>query len=184
MQRPASPQPAVTPVLPARRGWVARLLLWGGVALLAGCGFALRAPPEFAFSSLYAAVPPTSPLGLELRRQLGATGSVTLITDAAAQKEAQVILDFLGEQREKAVVGVSATGQVREVQLRLRLRFRLRTPQGKELIPATELLLQRTQSYDEAFALAKEAEEQLLYRNMQSDMVQLIMRRLAAVKSL
>jgi LPS-assembly lipoprotein len=66
----------------------------------------------------------------------------------------------------------------------MRFGFRLRTLAGKELIPATELLLQRDISFNESAVLAKEAEEALLYRDMQSDIVQQIMRRLAAVKAL
>ncbi|MCM2253506.1 MAG: LPS assembly lipoprotein LptE, partial [Ramlibacter sp.] len=74
--------------------------------------------------------------------------------------------------------------QVREFQLRTRLRFKLRTREGKELIPETELLQQRDISFNESAVLAKEAEEGLLYRDMQSDLVQQLMRRLAAVKTL
>jgi LPS-assembly lipoprotein len=129
-------------------------------------------------------VAPTSVLGVELKRNLGALGNVKLITDPAQAKEAQAILDIVQELREKTVVGVSPAGQVREFQLRIRIRFRLRTPGGKELIPETELLQQRDQSFSEAFALAKQAEEELLYRSMQSDIVQQLMRRLAAVKEL
>jgi len=163
-----------------------RLAIWLSCALLlalAGCGFGLRQTPEFAFKSVYLAVSPTSPLGVELKRHLAAS-KVELITDAAQQAQAQTVLDVLSEVRTKTVVGVSATGQVREFQLRLNLKFRLRTPQGKELIPETELVQQRALSFDEFFALAKEGEEALLYRNMQSDMVQQILRRMAAVKSL
>jgi LPS-assembly lipoprotein len=164
-----------------------RLPAWllGALLLaLAGCGFGLRQPVTFAFSSLYSGVAPNSPLGVELKRQLQSSGQLQYINDASRQQEAQAVLDILTEQRIKTVVGVSATGQVREFQLRLILKFRLRTPQGKELIPETELVQQRALSYDEVFALAKEAEEALLYRNMQSDMVQQILRRLAAVKEL
>lgn len=164
-----------------------RLLLWlSCVALLAlaGCGFGLRQPASYAFSSLYSSVAPTSPLGIELQRQLQAGGQLRYITDAAQRKEAEVLLDVFGEQRTKTVVGVSATGQVREFQLRLNLKFRLRTQLGKELIPETELVQQRTMSYSEAFALSKEAEEAMLYRSMQGDMVQQIARRLAAVQKL
>lgn len=164
----------------ARRGWI--LALAAGLAL-AGCGFQLRQAPDFAFKSLYLAVAPTSALGVELKRQLAAS-HVELLTDAAQQAQAQAVLDILSELRTKTVVGVSATGQVREFQLRLNLKFRLRTPQGKELIPETELVQQRALTYDEVFALAKEGEEALLYRNMQSDMVQQILRRMAAVKTL
>jgi Rare lipoprotein B len=71
---------------------------------------------------------------------------------------------------------------VRELELRLRVQFRLRTPTGVELIPPTELLQKRDISYSESIALAKEAEEALLVRNMQTDVVQQLMRRLAAVR--
>jgi LPS-assembly lipoprotein len=73
---------------------------------------------------------------------------------------------------------------VRELQLRARLSFRLRTVAGKELIPTTELVLNRDLSYNESAALAKEHEEQLLYRAMQSDIVAQVMRRLASVQAL
>jgi LPS-assembly lipoprotein len=96
----------------------------------------------------------------------------------------EVIVDILQEQREKTVVGVNATGQVREFQLRIKVKFRMRTPQGRELIPETEITQQRDISFNESAVLAKEAEEGLLYRDMQSDIVQQLLRRIAAVKSL
>eukprot|EP01037_Dinobryon_pediforme_P000010 gene10-10_t len=95
---------------------------------------------------------------------------------------AEAIFDLLQEQQERVVVGLNASGQVRELQLRLRIKFRLRTPTGVELIPDTELLQQRDISYNETIALAKEAEEALLYRDMRTDLVQQLMRRLAAAK--
>jgi LPS-assembly lipoprotein len=73
---------------------------------------------------------------------------------------------------------------VREFQLRLRLKFRLRTVGGKDLIEETELLQQRDISFSESAALSKEVEEAQLYRNMQSDLVQQLSRRLAAVRTL
>ena len=95
-----------------------------------------------------------------------------------------MIFDLPQELREKIVVGLNSSGQVREFQLRSRIRFRLRTSQGKELIPETELLQQRDITFNEAAVLAKEAEESLLYRDMQADLVQQLIRRLAAIKSL
>jgi LPS-assembly lipoprotein len=77
------------------------------------------------------------------------------------------------------VVGISASGQVRELQLRLRFEFRLNTPGGRELIPATELLLSRDLSYSESLALAKAQEETEIYAAMQTDIVQQLLRRLA-----
>lgn len=162
-----------------------RLLLIQGAALaLGGCGFQLRGAPELAFSSLYINATDNSALGTELKRNLASLGTLQLVSEAAQANTAQAILDVLAEQREKTVVGVNASGQVREFQLRVRVRFRLRTPQGKELIPDTELLQQRDISFNETAVLAKESEEALLYRYMQTDIVQQLMRRLAAVRTL
>jgi LPS-assembly lipoprotein len=150
--------------------------------LLAGCGFELRRAPNFAFRTIYIGSPPASALGNELKNSIAASDGVIVVPSLASNP--QVIMDVLGEQREKAVVGLNASGQVREFELRLRFKFKLRTPQGKELIPETELLQQRDISYNETAALSKEAEENLLYRDMQTDLVQQLMRRLAAIKAI
>ena len=147
---------------------------------LAACGFQLRKAPDFVFTSIHVGAADTSTLGTELKRSIASGGGVTVVPLA----QAQVVLDVLADQREKVVVGLNASGQVREFQLRTRIRFRLRTPQGKELIAETELLQQRDISFNESVVLAKEAEENLLYRDMQTDIVQQLMRRLAAVKTL
>jgi len=159
-------------------------LATGGALALSACGFQLRGAPTLAFESMFVNVAETSALGNELKRNLGSLGSVQIISDPAMLNSAQAVLDILSELREKTVVGINATGQVREFQLRVRIRFRLRTPQGKELIPDTEMLQQRDISFNESAVLAKEAEEGLMYRDMQSDIVQQLIRRLAAVRSL
>ncbi|MDB5867897.1 MAG: Rare lipoprotein [Polaromonas sp.] len=169
-----------------RRAFLAFTASSASLALISlnGCGFALRKAPDFAFTTLYSGLPESSPLGVELRRSLMATGKVKVVSDARLANEAQVILDVLQEQREKVVLSLNASGQVREYQLRMLFRFRLRTPAGKELIAPTDIALQRDISFNESAVLAKEAEETLLYRDMQSDIVQQVMRRLAAVTDL
>ena len=157
------------------------LLLPAGLAL-GGCGFRLRGSQTYAFDRIAVLPHPGGPLAIELRRSFGP--AVQVLAPGAPLTQAQVVLDMLQEQREKTVVGVNASGQVREFQLRLRVRFRLRTPGGVELIAPTEVLLQRDISFNETAVLAKEAEEGLLYRDMQLDAVQQLVRRLAAVKTL
>ncbi len=149
---------------------------------LAGCGFQLRQTNDFAFKTLYANFSTTTPLGVELRRNLLGTGSIDLLTEPKDMLKADAILDILTENRQQVAVGVSATGLVRELQLRLQVQFRLRTPQGVELIEPVSLALQRDLSFIETAALSKEIEIGILYRDMQTDIVQQIMRRLSAVK--
>ena len=160
--------------------------LWMLAALaapsLGGCGFALRQAPDFAFKTLFSGLPETSPLGDELRRTLQSTGKVRVISDPRQIAEAEVVLESLSDQRERVIVSTNSAGQVREIVLRTRFRFRLRTPGGVVLIPETELLLEREISFNETAVLANEAEERLLYRDMQNDIVQQLMRRLAAVR--
>lgn len=151
---------------------------------LAGCGFQLRQAPHYAFSSIYVRVAEASALGIELKRNIRASGQVEVITDATKVATAQVVLEILVDQREKTVASLTSSGQVREFLLRVRTKFRLRTPDGKELIPDAEIVQQRDISYSESVTLSKEAEEQLLYRSMQTDVVQQIMRRLASVKEI
>ncbi len=104
------------------------LLLASVPLLLSGCGFALRQAPQFGFRSLYLALPAHSALALELRRQLEGSGNLQVFTDAAQRDKAEVVLESPGEQRERAVVSVSAGGEVREFQLRQRFTFRASTP--------------------------------------------------------
>ena len=157
-----------------------RTLLAAAAPLALGaCGFELRKAPDFVFKTIQVGSAENSTLGNELKRSIGSGGVTVVPLDRA-----EVVLDVLTDQREKVVVGLNASGQVREFQLRIRFKFKLRTPAGKELIPDTELLQQRDISFNESAVLSKEAEENLLYRDMQTDIVQQLMRRLAAVKAI
>jgi len=151
-------------------------VLAGG--LLAGCGFELRQPPRLAFSSIaLTGFARRSPLAEAFKRELERQVKVL-----EAPEKADVVLQALDDVREKSVVASTSAAQVREFQLRLKFNFRAHTPGGRELIPRAELLLSRDMSYSETQALAKEAEEGELYREMNTDVVLQVMRRLAAVR--
>jgi len=164
----------------SRRRFIA-LSATAASAALAGCGFELRRPAELHFRAIMlSGFKPRSPLAEELQMNIDAS-KTTLVVDSPAK--AQVVLDALTDGRERSVVASTAAGQVRELQLRTRFVFKLSTVSGRELIPPTELLLSRDMSYSESAALAKEQEEALLFRTMQSDIVSQVMRRLAAVRT-
>jgi len=146
---------------------------------LEGCGFALRKPVEIPFKSIYGNFSEISPFGQALRKTILSSGNVELITDPKRLDQAQIILEVLHEQRDKIILGRTAAGTVNAYQLRLMISFKLRTPDGMELIPETEIALFRDMSFNETIVLAKDAEEQLLYRNMQADVAEQIMRRVA-----
>ena len=145
-----------------------------------GCGFKLRSSQNYAFATIAIMPNPGGALALELRRSFGS--AVHVLSPEEPLDKAQLVFDLLSEQREKIVVAVNSSGEVRELQLRIRVKFRVRTPQGEERVPESEILQQRDISFNESAVLAKEAEEGLLYRDMQSDIVQQLLRRLAAIK--
>jgi len=156
-----------------------RRLLILACAGLAGCGFELRQTPKLPFQSIaLVGFAPQSTLGTLLRQQLAATS--VLVFEAPARADA--VLEALADGREKGVVASTSAGQVREVQLRVKLRFRVATPSGKLLLAADELLLTRDMSYNETAALAKAQEEAQLYRAMEEDITAQVLRRLSAIK--
>lgn len=161
------------------RSVLANVAAGAGLLAAAGCGFQMRQAPSFGFRSIFIGFSEASAIGIDLRRQMAAIPNLTVVREA---NRAEVWLEPLQELRERVVVALGATGQVREFQLRSRVRFRLRTPQGRELIPDSEILLTRDVSFNEATVLAREAEQELLYRDMQNDIVQQLLRRLAAVQ--
>jgi LPS-assembly lipoprotein len=162
---------------PLRRALGLAASLAGVGVVLAGCGFQLKRAPELRFRTIQlSGFNARSPLAAELKAAIDAGPTTRVVESADA---AEVVLEALEDEREKSVVASIPAALVREFQLRTRLRFRLRTPGGRELIPETEILLKRDMSYLESAALAKEREEELLYRAMQRDIVGQLLRRLA-----
>lgn len=150
--------------------------------LLSACGFKLRGTGDsytMPFHSIYLGFQENSPLGTELKRNLRA-GDGIVIADKPEKAEAQ--FDVVSENRGKAIQSLNSQGRVREYLLTYTLVFKVRDAKGGQLLAPTEITLRRNLAFNEQQVLAKESEEALLYRDMQSDLVQQIMRRLAAIK--
>ena len=145
--------------------------------LLASCGFQLRGDPEVGIKRLFTSADKPSAVHGDLRRLL-ATGPTRLVASPA---EADAHLKFLAEGRDKIVATLTGTGRVFEFELRLVVRYELLTP-GRDgpVIPPTEIQARRYITYSETAPTAKEAEEQLLYKDMQIDLARQILRHVAA----
>jgi len=147
------------------------------VTALAGCGFHLREAAQLPFDTVY--VPGSGGIALDLKRNIRAGTDATVVDNA---KSAQAVMQFTREERQKVILSLTATGRVREFQLRYIVGFRVVDNKGKDYVPQSTIELTRDVTFNDAEVLAKESEEQLLYRDMQNDMVQQIMLRLAAAK--
>jgi LPS-assembly lipoprotein len=146
---------------------------------VAGCGFQLRGEQKLPFDTIFVNTPPNSPLGATLNRQIRAGTETRTVPQAS---EASVVLDILGESRDKEILTLNAQGRAVEYKLIYKLRFRLHDGKGREYIAPTEMRAQRDISINDSQVLAKESEEALLYRDMQTDLVQQLLRRIAAIR--
>ena len=158
-------------------GWLLAALFLA--CALAACGFHLRGEAKYAFASVYLNSPATSAITTDLRRALEAAGSAKL---AAAADKAQVVLDINTVEDEKHILSLSSGGKVFEYLLTKRVLFRVHDAEGNDWLPTSEVLIRRTYTYSDTEALAKVYEEERLWREMQTDAVQQIVRRLQAAK--
>lgn len=155
-----------------RRILIALLLL----ASLSACGYHLRGPQALPFSTIYLNMNRYDTFTAALKRQIETSGS-TKVVDSA--KEAEVQFFVARNDKEKYILSLTASGTVREYQLRQRFGFRVLDKNGREVTSYSEIYVTRDVSFAEGQELAKEQEDALLYRDMQNDILQQLMRRLA-----
>jgi LPS-assembly lipoprotein len=156
-----------------------RYLLVVLTLLVSACGFQLRGGYALPFDSIYIDLPTSSPLYADLKRNIEATSKTRVITK---QSEAQATLSVIADRPSRNIMSLSGEGRVREFQLTRQFVYRVYAPNGKDFIPQSEILIRRDMSYSDEKVLAKESEEVLLQRDMQTDLVAQLMRRLSAVK--
>ncbi|KAI5913557.1 LPS assembly lipoprotein LptE [Thauera sp. 2A1] len=165
------------PALPRRRLLLAGAGLFG--LALGGCGFHLRGPQRMDFTTIHIGVSALSDFGAALRRQFATTETTRVVEDPA---QAEVRLQILVDSRSREILSLTGRGTVREYQLIQRLRFQLLDKAGVAIVAPTELVARREYTFDDSQILGKEQEEALLYRDMQEDLIQQLMRRLATVR--
>ena len=147
--------------------------------MLTACGFQLRGQAAIPFQTLRIETPEFSAFANDLERAIR-SGSKTRIVDTRDQAEA--VIQIVGESQEKRILSLSSGGKVREFELRYRIAYRLTDRAGVDLALPGEIALRRDMTYDDTLVLAKESEELLLYRDMRTDAVQQMLRRLSVLK--
>jgi LPS-assembly lipoprotein len=147
-------------------------------SIVAGCGFKLRGATPLPFTDLYTDFAAASLVGGDFKRIIRSQGTVNLL---AAPEKAQLRLMILQDLREREIVGYSGTGRPREYQLRQKLRYKLLDSKADPIGDEVEIVIRRDISTSEALINAKQQEEEQLYREMQGDLVQQLIRRLGAV---
>lgn len=173
------------------------------VAVLAACGFKLRGSAELPgyrlpFATIALSLPRTSEFYAQLKRTIETSSPGTRVVDG---KQAEAILTVLSDSSQKIILSLNAAGRAREYRLLRSFSFQVvanpaaetpaeqarysaapGSPAGVAYIPPSTITIHRDITYSDDLVLSKESEEALLQRDMQSDLVQQLMRRLAAAK--
>jgi LPS-assembly lipoprotein len=168
-----------------KRGAGALLVAAALAGSLSACGFHLRGSGghyTLPFPSMYIGLPDSSPLAIDLKRNIRVNGNTVVVSDPAQADGVIEVLTDPEKTRTKTILSLNSNGRVREYLLAYTIVFRVRDKLGNELLAPTSISLNRPITFDETQLLAKEQEEALLYKDMQTDLVQQMMRRMAAIK--
>ena len=147
-------------------------------SLVTGCGFQLRGATNLPFKTLFIGVRDTSPIAVELKRNIRGNGPTQIVTSAS---QAEAIFEILGESRRSDLLTINVAGAAVQYKLLYTVRFRVHDPKGREFLAPTELTLTRSFINNNNAVLVQESEINQLFTDMQSDAVQQILRRMEAI---
>jgi LPS-assembly lipoprotein len=148
-------------------------------ALLTDCGFHLEGhtPLPAVVRSPYVEAPDRqSDFVQSLRHELVSNGA-QLNPD---RTKASAVVSIVRDEVVRRVLSVSALNQPNEYEVTYTVGFSV-TAGDKELLPAQEVSVIRTYSFDERLLLAKGHEEDILRRDMARDLAERVMRRLSSL---
>lgn len=159
---------------------IAAALGLSAMALLsfAGCGFKISGfDLQLPFQTI--AIQGSQEVTRDLRRLMGSQQGLKIVSKPA---EAQVVLAVTGQNLERFVVAYSSAGRPREIQLRMRVAYRITDGFGVELTAPQEISQARDISVNESEVLAMASAEDFMKADMNQDIAQQLVRRLRAVK--
>lgn len=156
--------------------------------LLGSCGYHLRGAyklPSQMATTVIRSDNLNSELMRSLRRSLETSG-INVVSEVnpadanSVQQSKATVLRIFKEKQNKRVLSVDVNGRVREFELYYKISIELTGADGF-IVPEQTLELSRDFLFDPEDVLGKSDEEADLLRDMQRDMVRLIMLRLQAV---
>ncbi|CAG0999078.1 hypothetical protein RHDC4_03047 [Rhodocyclaceae bacterium] len=151
------------------------------VLLLSACGFQLRGSYSLPFETLHIALPTTSDLHAVLKRNIEASTQTRVVDDP---KTAQAILTVIQDVSQKNILSLNSAGRVREFQLMRTFAFRIHDNKNLDAVAPGRIVIQRDMTFSDSAVLSKEAEEVLIWKDIQTDLIQQLLRRLAAARPL
>lgn len=150
------------------------------LATLCACGFQLRKEavlPSGMGTVVVQGADPFSPLGRDLAAALQRAGS-TVVEKAG---NGVAVMNITVNQLATDVLSVGGNARANEYSMRYHVEFNVADSAGKSILDKQVIELSREYTFDAFQAAAVAAEEDLLRKELQREMVQSIMRRLDAL---
>jgi LPS-assembly lipoprotein len=157
----------------ARRLWLVLLMS----SSLIACGFHLRGAADVPFNSIFIQGN-TIVISKALKKNL--TLNNVQVLDSA--DTAELLLEIVGEESEKRILSLAGTGKVNEFELYYRIHYRTKLAGDALWSQEQTVEARRDYSYDDSQLLAKQGEEKRLNEDMQSTVLNSLVRRLSALK--
>jgi len=159
---------------------IGRAILVTALLALAGCGFHLREQAQLpeSLKKLHLEVAdPGSLLVRDLPDALERAGATIEAAGGPGIATLRVPVSSLGPE----ALSVGATARVREYTMRYKVEVEAVDAAGAVVMPRQAIELTRDYTFDETQAVGVAAQEDELKKQLQRDMVQAILRRLAAL---
>ena len=144
---------------------------------LTACGFHLRGSAQLPFTTLNIALPESSALHAELARTITSSSQTKIVDNP---KEAQAVLSVVTDAQTKNILSLNSAGRVREYELVRTFVFKVDDAAGRPIVVPSRIIMRRSVTFNDDQVLSKAAEETLLWRDIQTDLLQQMLRRLAA----
>jgi LPS-assembly lipoprotein len=159
-----------------------RFLLLGLVALLAACGFHVRGAYDFPFPTLFITQSSHGAVNTQIYSRIkqgveSASSKTHVVNDP---KEAAANLIVISDTKEKNILSLSSAGRVLEYELVRRFKFKIDARDGGYYIAPTQISIRREMTYNDTLVLSKGSEEDLLWRDIENDLVTQVLRRMSA----
>ncbi len=164
-------------ILQSRRAFLAVAL--SAPLALSACGFRLRGHFQAPFDALYLQMRGNTRFSGLMKRMIESGSNIKCVPDA---HRADAVLELINMKRERDILTISDSGRAREYELTLTIDFRVTSPDGFIFVDSTTLVAHRDITYSESEFLARENEEEVLYQDMENDLLSQLLRYLEAAR--
>jgi LPS-assembly lipoprotein len=158
--------------------WTRRSFVAAAFLALTGCGWHLRGRQIIPLKTMYIDLGKNSSIRALIRRNLEGQTNLEVVDDP---DKADATFHWLGSSRGSSILAVNSRGKARMYSLRLQVSFKVTLPNGLDLIDPTTMSATRDLNWDEDDYNGRVAEEELLYQEMETQLLHRIVTRLSHI---